>query len=154
LSRAINADIVAKSPSPAHNRRKQARRNAAVSPGFSVMASMEYARMRTETEARVAEQARLEQQRRSAIVLMLHHMQREGFGKAVHALEGDSGVSLDRYEVCDNVDLLTVIQEFESYYSIKYNRPPKLIRKVIIPLCVCASVCVCVCMCVCVCVCV
>eukprot|EP00048_Salpingoeca_helianthica_P008587 m.124273 g.124273 ORF g.124273 m.124273 type:complete len:590 (+) comp14646_c0_seq4:136-1905(+) len=93
------------------------------------MASMEYARMRTETEARAAEQARLEQQRRSAIVLMLHHMQREGFGKAVHALESDSGVSMDRYEVCDNVDLLTVIQEFEAYYSIKYNRPPKLIRK-------------------------
>ncbi len=91
---------------------------------------MEYSRIKAENESRTAELARQEQLKRSALVLILSHLQQEGFGKSVHALEAESGVNLDKYEVCDNVDLTTVIQEFETYYGIKFGRPPKLIRKV------------------------
>ena len=97
---------------------------------MAAVATLDYSRFKAENESRAAEQARREQIRRSALVLILAHLQTEGYGKAVYALESESGVSLDRYEVCDNVDLLTIIQEYESYYSIKFNRPPKLIRKV------------------------
>ena len=61
---------------------------------------------------------------------MLAHLQQEGYGKSVLALEAESGVLLSKYEVCDNVDLATVIQEYEAYYAIKFGRAPKLIRKV------------------------
>ena len=93
-------------------------------------ATLDYSRFKAENDSRVAEQARREQMRRSALVLILSHLQAEGYGKAVYALETEAGVSLDRYEVCDNVDLLTIIQEYEAFYAIKFNRPPKLIKKV------------------------
>ena len=92
--------------------------------------SLEYGRMKAENDSRAAENARQEQLRRSALVLILSHLQYHGFSKALVALETESGVSLDKYEICDNVDLLTIIQEYESFYNIKFNRPPKLIRKV------------------------
>ncbi len=50
--------------------------------------------------------------------------------RAVETLESESGVTLRKFEPCDNIDLLTVIQEFETFYNIKFNRPPKLTRKV------------------------
>lgn len=75
-------------------------------------------------------QSRQEQLKRSALVLMLAHLQQEGYGKSVLALEAESGVLLSKYEVCDNVDLATIIQEYEAYYAIKFGRAPKLIRKV------------------------
>ena len=41
----------------------------------------------------------------------------------------EAGLPLVKYEVCDNVDIPTIVQEFESYYAIKYGHPPKLTRR-------------------------
>lgn len=35
-----------------------------------------------------------------------------------------------KFEVCDNVDLEMMLQEFESYHYIKFHKFPKVIRKV------------------------
>jgi katanin p60 ATPase-containing subunit A1 len=94
------------------------------------MATLEYSRVKAENDARTAEQARQDQLRRSALVLILSHLQIQGFSKSLATLEAESGVSLERYELCDNIDLLTVIQEYESYYSIKFSRAPKIVKKV------------------------
>ena len=37
---------------------------------------------------------------------------------------------LAKHEVCDNVDLPSIVQEFESFYAIKYGRQPKLTRRI------------------------
>lgn len=45
-------------------------------------------------------------------------------------LEGEGGVSLAKSQVCDNIDLMSILREFEAYYAIKFGKPPKLIKKV------------------------
>lgn len=34
-------------------------------------------------------------------------------------------------DVADNIDLTSVVQEFEDSYELKYGRRPKLIRKIV-----------------------
>ncbi|CAB1351921.1 unnamed protein product, partial [Coregonus sp. 'balchen'] len=42
---------------------------------------------------------------------------------------GETNVVLRQFEVCDNIDLDTVLMEYESYYFIKFQRYPKLTKK-------------------------
>jgi katanin p60 ATPase-containing subunit A1 len=37
---------------------------------------------------------------------------------------------LKRHDVCDNIDLDTILQEYEAYYYIRFNKYPKIIKKV------------------------
>uniref|UniRef100_A0A8C2KQM4 Katanin p60 ATPase-containing subunit A-like 2 n=1 Tax=Cyprinus carpio TaxID=7962 RepID=A0A8C2KQM4_CYPCA len=53
----------------------------------------------------------------------------EGYLDSAKALEKESSFALCRFEVCDNVDLETVLMEYESYYLIKFQKYPKLTKK-------------------------
>jgi hypothetical protein len=33
-------------------------------------------------------------------------------------------------DAADNIDLYFIVTEFEQYYELKYNRPPKLTRRI------------------------
>lgn len=45
-------------------------------------------------------------------------------------LMSETGGALASLEVCDNVDLQAVVQEFEAYYTMRFSKAPKLTRKV------------------------
>jgi katanin p60 ATPase-containing subunit A1 len=36
---------------------------------------------------------------------------------------------MGKYEVCDNIDLETILMEYESYYFVKFSRYPKIVKK-------------------------
>ncbi|KAI7793201.1 putative katanin p60 ATPase-containing subunit A-like 2-like [Triplophysa rosa] len=88
-----------------------------------------YKAIKTANQAREAEELRTETRRRNLLVLIHHHLLEEGYTDAAKALEKESSVSLCRFEVCDNVDLDTVLMEYESYYYIKFQKYPKLTKK-------------------------
>lgn len=46
-----------------------------------------------------------------------------------NALEQETQLGLRRFEVCDNVDLETILMDYESYYFIKFQKYPKIIKK-------------------------
>lgn len=48
---------------------------------------------------------------------------------AASALDQETHFGLRRFEVCDNVDLETVLMEYESFYFIKFQKYPKLTKK-------------------------
>ncbi|TPX60988.1 hypothetical protein SpCBS45565_g07368 [Spizellomyces sp. 'palustris'] len=79
------------------------------------------ARMKVASEARLAEEARVQQRQKNAMVLILSHLESHGLA--------ESNVSLRKIRAADNMDLMTILQEFESYYSIKFGKAPKLTRK-------------------------
>ncbi|KAH0519362.1 Katanin p60 ATPase-containing subunit A-like 2, partial [Microtus ochrogaster] len=45
------------------------------------------------------------------------------------ALEEETKLGLRRFEVCDNVDLETILMEYESYYFVKFQKYPKMVKK-------------------------
>lgn len=48
---------------------------------------------------------------------------------AAKALEQETKLGLRRFEVCDNVDLETILMEYESYYFVKFQKYPKIVKK-------------------------
>ncbi|XP_032232246.1 katanin p60 ATPase-containing subunit A-like 2 [Nematostella vectensis] len=90
---------------------------------------LSYLQLKTANEARQAEEVRADQRKKTLLVLILHYLREEGYTDAAHMLEREGGVSLTKFEVCDNVDLPTILQEFEAYYCVKFNKAPKIIKK-------------------------
>lgn len=45
------------------------------------------------------------------------------------SLSKETNLDFKKYEVCDNVDLETVLLEYESYYYIKFQKYPRITKK-------------------------
>jgi katanin p60 ATPase-containing subunit A1 len=60
---------------------------------------------------------------------VLHHFAKHGYVQSLDKLEQESGVSLKRWQAADNMDLLYMMHEFKEFYQLKYERPPKYVRK-------------------------
>jgi hypothetical protein len=41
----------------------------------------------------------------------------------------ECNLGLDKWEIADNIDLYYVLQDFEEYYEMKFQRKPVLVRK-------------------------
>uniref|UniRef100_A0AAZ3QR19 Katanin p60 ATPase-containing subunit A-like 2 n=1 Tax=Oncorhynchus tshawytscha TaxID=74940 RepID=A0AAZ3QR19_ONCTS len=96
---------------------------------------LSYQSIRTANQAREADDMRTESRRRNLLILIFHHLMEAGYVDAASALEQDTNVCFRRFEVCDNIDLDTVLMEYESYYFIKFQRYPKLTKKLPEPGC-------------------
>jgi hypothetical protein len=67
------------------------------------------------------------------LVLIKHHLQENGYLDSADMLEKEVqkvGQTLRKFEVCDNIDLMTILQEYEeSYYFFKFGKQPKLVKE-------------------------
>ncbi|XP_031433290.1 katanin p60 ATPase-containing subunit A-like 2 isoform X2 [Clupea harengus] len=91
---------------------------------------LSYQTMKTANQAREAEVLRVEARRRKLLVLIYHHLTEEGYLDTANSLDKETRFGLRRFEVCDNVDLDTVLMEYESFYFIKFQKYPKLTKKI------------------------
>eukprot|EP00899_Mesostigma_viride_P023450 jgi/Mesvir1/428/Mv11310-RA.1 len=85
--------------------------------------------LKAQSKSRDQEEKRIQDRRRSALVIILRHLLDSGYVDSVEKLQAESGVSLSKYDVADNIDMATIVQEFEEYHELKFGRKPKLIRK-------------------------
>ncbi|XP_047016811.1 katanin p60 ATPase-containing subunit A-like 2 isoform X2 [Ictalurus punctatus] len=90
---------------------------------------LSYQAIKTANQARETDELRTETRRRNMLILIYHHLMEEGYADAASALEKETNFGLRRFEVCDNVDLDTVLMEYESFYFIKFQKYPKLTKK-------------------------
>ena len=86
-------------------------------------------RTRNEHESRLAEERKRAERGKNLIVLMLQHLTNAGYTGTVDALTTESGVSLHQYEVADNVELISALQEWEDYYELRFARKPTIVKK-------------------------
>ncbi|XP_069602622.1 katanin p60 ATPase-containing subunit A-like 2 isoform X3 [Ranitomeya imitator] len=91
---------------------------------------LSYQAVKTAAQSREADEQRTEARRKNLLILIMHYMLQEGYVDSANALEQESKLSLRRFEVCDNIDLETIIMEYESYYYVKFQKYPKITKKV------------------------
>ncbi|KAM9508411.1 katanin p60 ATPase-containing subunit A-like 2 isoform 4-T4 [Guaruba guarouba] len=77
------------------------------------------------------DEMRTEARRKNLLILILHYLMEKGYVDAAYALEQETKLSLRGFEVCDNVDLETILMEYESYYFVKFQKYPKITKKVL-----------------------
>lgn len=63
------------------------------------------------------------------MILILEFLQSNGYQASYNQLEIEAGVNMKKFCVADNVDLTTILQEYETYYNIKFGKQPKITRK-------------------------
>jgi|EP01047_Picozoa_sp_COSAG01_P027491 hypothetical protein len=80
--------------------------------------------------ARETEEKRATERRRAALVLAIRVLQDNGYTGAARAAEEQTGISLSKVDVADNIDMMSILQEYEEYVHFKFGRQVKLIRKV------------------------
>ncbi|KAK2193721.1 hypothetical protein NP493_7g01027 [Ridgeia piscesae] len=91
--------------------------------------TLSYQGIRNANVAREADEQRTEARRKNLLILVLHFLNEEGYIESAQTLSRETSIDLNRYEVCDNVDLPTVLMEYESYYYIKFSKYPKITKK-------------------------
>lgn len=92
---------------------------------------LSYQAIKTASQTREAEEMRTEARRKNLLILIVHYLMQEGYSNTAQALEQETKMGLRRFEVCDNIDLETILMEYESYYYIKFQKYPKVTKKVL-----------------------
>ncbi|KAF4532995.1 hypothetical protein B566_EDAN000684, partial [Ephemera danica] len=67
------------------------------------------------------------ERKRSIIYLIQQFLKDEGYFETAESLKNEANIS-PNYCVCDNIDLHTLVQEFENYHYMKYQKYPKFCR--------------------------
>ncbi|CAL8326805.1 unnamed protein product [Boreogadus saida] len=90
---------------------------------------LSYQSMRTAHQVREAEELKTETRKKDLLILIYHHLMDHGYMDSAGVLDGQCNGGLQRLEVCDNVDLETVLMEYQTYHYIKFNKYPRLTRR-------------------------
>ncbi|CAN9502959.1 unnamed protein product [Ophioblennius macclurei] len=94
---------------------------------------LSYQSMKIAHQAREADELKTETRKKNLLILVYHHLLRHGYLAAALALEQETNGGVMKFEVCDNVDLEMVLMEYESYQYVKFQKLPKVIRRVAEP---------------------
>ncbi|KAJ8304526.1 hypothetical protein KUTeg_018109 [Tegillarca granosa] len=93
------------------------------------MSELSYQAIRTANVAREADEQRTESRKKNLLILVLNYLHEEGYLDSAQSLAKETNIDLSRYEVCDNIDLETILMEYESYYYVKFAKYPKVTKK-------------------------
>lgn len=83
------------------------------------------------SKAREQDEKRAQERRRNTLVLIMRHLVDNGYVEAYERLSAESNLSLNRADVADNMDLEHIVQEFEEAFEAKYNKRPKLVKRMV-----------------------
>ena len=86
--------------------------------------------LRAAGEANSAEQKRNMEKKRNMIVLVHHYLIENGYIQAAERFQSETCGVVQKFEVADNVDIGLILNDFETYYEMRFDRKPKLVRKV------------------------
>mmetsp|Transcript_32095 Transcript_32095/g.73368 ORF Transcript_32095/g.73368 Transcript_32095/m.73368 type:complete len:569 (-) Transcript_32095:62-1768(-) len=91
--------------------------------------SMAMVRAKVDAESRQNEERKAVEKRRNLIVLCASFFRDLGYAETVRQIQTDTSVSLEKVEVADNIDLASIVTEYEDFYEMRFGRKPKLTRK-------------------------
>ncbi|KAM3133857.1 Katanin p60 ATPase-containing subunit A-like 2 [Paramecium bursaria] len=87
-------------------------------------------RLKVESESRLSEEQKIKDRRRNIIILIIKYLNNCGYFESTTKLQAESGLGLDKFDVADNIDLYMILSEFEQFYEMKFQKPPKIVKKV------------------------
>ncbi|XP_059165946.1 katanin p60 ATPase-containing subunit A-like 2 isoform X1 [Physella acuta] len=90
---------------------------------------LSYQAIRTANQAREADEVRTDSRKKNLLILVLKYLNEEGYLDSASNLSRETNIDIRRYEVCDNIDLETILMEYESYYYVKFAKYPKITKK-------------------------
>ncbi|TGZ65306.1 hypothetical protein CRM22_005928 [Opisthorchis felineus] len=90
---------------------------------------LSYQTIRSAHQARESEEQRSANRKKNLLLLVMHYLSEEGYVESAMSLSRETNLDFRKYEVCDNVDLETILMEYESYYYVKFHKFPRITKK-------------------------
>lgn len=81
------------------------------------------------TTVRNIEEKVQKERKTNLLVVVREFLAEEGYIDTLKCFENETRLSKD-FALCDNVDLSTILEEFESYYFVRFKKYPKITKKV------------------------
>ncbi|KAH0793406.1 Katanin p60 ATPase-containing subunit A-like 2 [Histomonas meleagridis] len=81
---------------------------------------------RVRQQSKDSDEAEKKRKIRDSIVLCIQHMISLGYIDSAEKISQESGITTDKYELCDNINLLQILTDFESFQELKYGQKPKI----------------------------
>lgn len=97
---------------------------------MSSQGTLQLNQIKADSQARQEEEKRQMDRKRAILVHMMRFMVDNNYIDAALSLERESGVSLQKFDAADNIDMDVVFMEYEQYYNLRMGRRPKMVRKV------------------------
>ena len=85
--------------------------------------------LKLSNEARQIEERKVIEKKRNSLLLVSHYLSENGYSRTAATLQQEASSSINNFELADNIDLATVMTEFEAYYELRFGKKPKLSRK-------------------------
>lgn len=85
--------------------------------------------MKKDGENRIKGNRDVHERKRNLLIMIAHHLVNQGYIETASTLQREISINLENFEVADNMDLYYVLQDFESYFEIRFNKKPKLVKK-------------------------
>lgn len=93
------------------------------------MTELSYQAIRTANQAREADELKTDSRKKNILILVLNYLNEEGYLESAQSLAKETNIDVTKFEVCDNIDLDTIVMEYESYYYVKFAKYPKITKK-------------------------
>uniref|UniRef100_T1J9R5 Katanin p60 ATPase-containing subunit A-like 2 n=1 Tax=Strigamia maritima TaxID=126957 RepID=T1J9R5_STRMM len=93
------------------------------------MAEMiDYNSMKINHQTKDYEDQKCMTRKRNLLVLIWEYLKETGYLESAEALQSEVNVDLNRFAVCDNIDLDTILRDFESYYFVRFQKYPRVVK--------------------------
>lgn len=85
--------------------------------------------IRAAGESNTAEQKRNTERKRNVLILINQYLVENGYFESSERLQHESGGLVNKFVAADNLDLSLILGEYEAYYEMRFDKKPKLVRK-------------------------
>ncbi|CAI2367022.1 unnamed protein product [Moneuplotes crassus] len=85
--------------------------------------------MKRDGENRIKGKRDVQERKRNLYVMICNHLANNGYIDTAACMQREIDINFDNYEVADNMDLYYVLQDFEEYYELRFQKKPTLVKK-------------------------
>ncbi|XP_054286858.1 katanin p60 ATPase-containing subunit A-like 2 [Macrosteles quadrilineatus] len=91
---------------------------------------LNYSTIKLAHQVRDFEEKRLQDRKKHTLYVVHQYLKDEGYHSTAQQFESEASLS-NQFVVCDNIDLYTILQEFESYFFLRFQKYPKICKKIL-----------------------
>eukprot|EP01022_Parablepharisma_sp_SALTPOND_P014896 TRINITY_DN2080_c0_g1_i1.p1 TRINITY_DN2080_c0_g1~~TRINITY_DN2080_c0_g1_i1.p1 ORF type:complete len:545 (+),score=54.40 TRINITY_DN2080_c0_g1_i1:5990-7624(+) len=87
-------------------------------------------KIKADGASRLQEDKRTKERKKNILILIIRYLSDYGYVRSASLLEDEAGISLKKWDACDNVDLYYILKDYEEYHQIKFGKMIKLVKKI------------------------
>jgi katanin p60 ATPase-containing subunit A1 len=90
---------------------------------------MSLSALRATSESISSEKQRANDRKKGILVLINQFLIENGYLDSAERLQSETSNIAGKYDLCDNIDLALILNEYEAYYEMRFDKKPKILKK-------------------------